>query len=121
MLVILKHLSKGYEEAKSFGMIAYQVPLATYPDTYNGKPLMYAAIASQKRYLSLYLTSITLGAGRRGVRARLSRDREAVRRGKSCIRFRTVEAPPLDLVGRVVKSRPVAQFVAEVETARARR
>ncbi len=30
------------------GMITYQVPLERYADTYNGKPLMYAALASQE-------------------------------------------------------------------------
>ena len=43
---ILENLSEGYEEVMNWGMITYQVPLETYPDTYNGKPLMYAALAS---------------------------------------------------------------------------
>jgi len=42
----LENLSEGYEEVMNWGMITYQVPLETYPDTYNGKPLMYAALAS---------------------------------------------------------------------------
>lgn len=45
--LILKHLPKGYEEAIQWGGISYHVPLRVYPDTYNGKPLCYAAIASQ--------------------------------------------------------------------------
>ncbi len=44
--VILKNLPKGYEEAMNWGMIAYQVPLEIYADTYNKKPLMYAALAA---------------------------------------------------------------------------
>ena len=40
--VILKNLPEGYEEVMNWGMITYQVPLETYPDTYNKKPLMYA-------------------------------------------------------------------------------
>ena len=39
-------------------MITYQVPLETYPDTYNGKPLAYAGVASQKNYVSVYLMAI---------------------------------------------------------------
>ncbi|MGI9584813.1 MAG: DUF1801 domain-containing protein, partial [Acidimicrobiia bacterium] len=53
---ILANLPDGYEEAMNWGMITYQVPLATYPDTYNGKPLMYAALASQKHHMAVYLT-----------------------------------------------------------------
>jgi len=39
-------------------MIADQVPLRTYPDTYNGQPLMYAALASKKRHMAVYFTGI---------------------------------------------------------------
>lgn len=45
--IILDHLPQGYGEAMEFGMIGYVVPLKTYPDTYNKRPLMYAALASQ--------------------------------------------------------------------------
>ncbi|MGZ5384406.1 MAG: DUF1801 domain-containing protein, partial [Acidimicrobiia bacterium] len=41
--VILDNLPAGYEEVMNWGMITYQVPLETHPDTYNEKPLMYAA------------------------------------------------------------------------------
>ena len=36
--VILANLPDGYEEAMNWGMITYQVPLETYPDTYNEQP-----------------------------------------------------------------------------------
>ena len=36
--VILANLPEGYEEMMDFGMIAYVVPLARYPKTYNGHP-----------------------------------------------------------------------------------
>ena len=55
---ILDNLPPGYEEVMNWGMITYQVPLETYPDTYNGKPLMYAALASQKNHMAVYLTGI---------------------------------------------------------------
>jgi uncharacterized protein YdhG (YjbR/CyaY superfamily) len=56
--VILENLPEGYEEVMNWGMITYQVPLEIYPDTYNDKPLMYAALASQKNHVSIYLTGI---------------------------------------------------------------
>ena len=37
---IVKNLPVGYNEVMNWGMITYEVPLETYPDTYNGKPLM---------------------------------------------------------------------------------
>ena len=54
--VILKHLPKGYQESVEWGFPCYEIPLAKYPDTYNKRPLMYAAIAAQKNFYALYLT-----------------------------------------------------------------
>lgn len=120
--VILDHLPEGYEEAVNFGMITYQVPLATYPKTYNRQPLMYAALASQKQYMSLYLTSIYLSEEGAEV---FERDYRATGKrydvGKSCIRFRTLDDLPLDLVARAVESTPARAFIEQVEAARARR
>jgi len=45
---ILKNLPIGYVESMNWGMISYEIPLETYPDTYNNQPLGIAAIASQK-------------------------------------------------------------------------
>jgi hypothetical protein len=53
--LVLEHVPAGIEESMNFGMIAYEIPLATYPDTYNGQPLMYAALAAQKHHYALYL------------------------------------------------------------------
>src|SRR5262245_14257643 len=56
--VIRANLPPGYAESMSWGMIAYEVPLARYPDTYNKKPLAYAALAAQKNYFALYLNCV---------------------------------------------------------------
>src|SRR5215210_7043371 len=53
--VIRKHLPKGYEEAISYGVISYQIPLKTLPNAPNGQPLCFAALAAQKNHNSLYL------------------------------------------------------------------
>jgi len=55
---ILEHLPDGYQEAMNYGMISYEIPLETFPKTYNKKPLQYAALASQKNYMSLYLMNV---------------------------------------------------------------
>ena len=41
--VIRKKLPRGFKEVMNWGMVTYEVPLKTYADTYNGKPLMSAA------------------------------------------------------------------------------
>jgi hypothetical protein len=58
LATIRAHLPAGYEEAMNWGMIAFQVPLEVYPDTYNRRPLLYAAVASQKNHMAVYLSGI---------------------------------------------------------------
>ena len=63
---ILRNLPRGYEERLMAGMIAYVVPLSRLPKTYNGQPLMLAALASQKQHMSLWAQ---LPTGPSGIRA----------------------------------------------------
>ena len=44
-----EHLPHGYEETVDWGMLAWVVPLATFPDTHNGRPLMLAALGARIR------------------------------------------------------------------------
>lgn len=117
--VVLGNLPEGYVEAFEWGMISYQVPLARYPDTYNKKPLMYAALASQKRYMSLYLTGIYIDED---AATRFERDYRATGKrfdaGKSCVRFRKLEDLPLEIVGEAIAAMSVEDFIAAFEKAR---
>ena len=56
--VVLENLPAGYEECMQFGMIGYVVPLSRYPVTYNKQALQLAALASQKRYMAIYLNNV---------------------------------------------------------------
>lgn len=119
--VILRHLPAGYEEAVVKGLLAYQVPLARYPDTYNGHPLWYVALASQKSYLSLYL----MGAYGDAALARRVRDGfkaagKKLDMGKSCIHFKRAADLPLDVIGDIVAAVPLERWVAIAEAARRR-
>ncbi len=117
--VILANLAPGFEEVMNWGMITYQVPLATNPDTYNGKPLMYAGLASQKRHMAVYLTSVYQDEG---VKASfVERYRATGKRldmGKSCVRFRRIDDLPLSLIGGVIGAMTVDEFVAMERAAR---
>ena len=59
---ILDNLNKGFRETMYWGMISYEIPLIVYPGTYNGQPLMYAALASQKNHMAVYLNCINSDA-----------------------------------------------------------
>jgi len=110
--VIRKHLPKGYRESMNWGMIVYEVPLATCPDTYNGQPLMYAALASQKNHMAVYLTGCyTSEATRKKFEAAYKAAGKRLDAGKSCVRFKSVDDLPLDLIGKTIAEYEVADFV----------
>jgi len=117
--VILKNLPKGYEEVMNWGMITYQVPLEIYPDTYNKKPLMYAALAAQKNHMSVYLTAIYMSekASQEFEEAYLATGKR-YDVGKSCVRFKDLADLPLELVGESIASLQVSEFVDRVKDAR---
>jgi hypothetical protein len=120
--VILRNLPEGYEEAMNWGMITYQVPLETYPDTYNGKPLMYAALASQKNHVAVYLIGIYMDdEARQEFETKYKATGKRYDVGKSCVRFKKLEDLPLSLIGESVGSVSVEDFIERVEGARLRR
>ena len=117
--VVRKNLPKGYREAIGYGMICYSVPLSTYPDTYNGQPLCYAALAAQKQYCALYLMNVYGDAAR--TKALQDAFRKAGKKldlGKSCVRFKTADDLPLDAIGKTIAATPVKAFIEKYEKAR---
>lgn len=110
--VILDNLPDGYEEMMLFGMITYAVPLDVLADTYNGQPLMYAALASQKRHMAVYLTNVYAdGSTEAWFRERYLATGKRLDMGKSCVRFRKLDDLPLDLVGEAIGRTPLDEFV----------
>ena len=119
--VVNAHLPPGYEEALNWGMITWQVPLATCPETYNGQPLMYAALASRKRYMALHLMGIyTSPAARQAFEAAYRATGKRFDAGKACVRFRKLDDLPLDLVGKTIAALPAGELVRFANAARRR-
>jgi hypothetical protein len=113
---ILENLPDGYDEVMNWGMITYEVPLETCPDTYNGKPLMYAALGSQKNNMAVYLTGIYMDEGaREEFEARYRDTGKRMDMGKSCVRFRKLEDLPLSLIGEAIGQIPADEFVERVK------
>ena len=117
--VIKKNLPKGYVESMGYGMLTYQIPLATYPDTYNKLPLMYLALAAQKNNYAIYLAGVT---HQKELMEKLHASYEARGKkpdmGKGCLRFKSLEELPLDVIGKLVASTPVEQRIKRAVTAR---
>jgi hypothetical protein len=120
--VILKNIPTGYEEVMNWGMITYQVPLSVYPDTYNKKPLMYAAIASQKDHMAVYLTGIYMDDKvRHDFENKYRSTGKRYDVGKSCVRFRKLDDLPLSLIGEAIAAYSVEDFVNHVKQIRSTR
>lgn len=115
--VILQNLPPGYEETMNWGMISYQVPLETYPDTYNKQPLLVAALASQKNHMAVYLTGIYMDEdARQQFEAAYKATGKRYDVGKSCVRFRKLDDLPLPLIGQCIAALPVDEFISRVQT-----
>ena len=110
--VIRTNLPAGIVESMNWGMIVYEVPLDVVPDTYNGQPLAFAGLASQKNYMSVYLMAIY---GSEDLRVRFEEDYAASGRkpdmGKSCVRFKRLDDLPLDVIGRAIKACSMEQYI----------
>ncbi|MFN8170421.1 MAG: DUF1801 domain-containing protein [Candidatus Nanopelagicales bacterium] len=111
--VVVDRLPTGYVERMNWGMIAYEVPLETYPDTYNKQPLLYAALASQKAHMAVYLHGIYADEQ---LRERFEAAYRATGKrfdvGKSCVRFRRLDDLPLDVVGDAIAAVSVERLCA---------
>ena len=120
--VVRKHLPKGYSEFVSGGMLSYGIPLSRFPNTYNGQPLCYVALAAQKNYCSLYLMTV-YGDERHEARLRdgFKAAGKKLDMGKSCIRFKSADDLPLDVVGDLIASVSAEKWIEIYEKSRKRR
>jgi len=119
--VIVANLPAGFEEGMEYGMISYHVPLARYPDTYNGKPLGLAALANQKSYMTMYLMGVYSDEAEAAwFRKQWTGSGRRLDMGKSCVRFRSLEGVPLDVVAEAISRTSVDDFLAAYERSRSR-
>ncbi len=117
--VILLHLPPGYEETMQYGMIGYVIPLERYPVTYNGQPLAYAALASQKNYMSVYLMNIYSDKeAEQWFVDQYKASGKKLNMGKSCLRFKKLEDLPIDLIGKAIERTKVDDFIELYEASR---
>ena len=117
--LLLENLPPGLEEVMNWGMICYQVPFSRFPKTYNDQPLMYAALASQKHKISLYLMSIYAYDD---LREKFESDWKASGKrfdvGKSCIRFKAVSDIPVEVIKVAIGAVSVEQYLEQYQLLR---
>ena len=118
--MILQNLPEGYVETMRWGMITYEVPLDRYPETYDGQPLMFLALAAQKRHLALYLTNVAfMSGGEERCKARYLETGKKLDMGRSCLRFKSANDLAIDLVAETIRSTSLDDFIDGFEAARA--
>lgn len=120
--VILQNLDADYEEGMGYGMIAYAVPHRVFPAGYHcdpKQPLMFAALASQKNYMSVYLTSVYGSASERAwFEAAWKKSGKKLDAGKSCVRFKSLDDVPLDVIGEAIRRVPAKRYIEAYVKAR---
>ena len=113
--VILKNLDKQYEESMLWGMIGYAVPHRVWPTGYHcdpSKPLMMAALSSQKNNLSVYLMSVYSDKAERAwFQKAWAKSGKKLNMGGSCIRFTKVDDAALDVIGEAIRRTPAKAYV----------
>jgi len=113
--VILKNLDKDYEESMLWGMIGYAVPHRVWPFGYHcdpDKPLMMAALASQKNNMTVYLMSVYGDkATREWFQKEWAKTGKRLDMGGCCIRFKKLEDAALDVIGEAIRRMPAKMYV----------
>jgi len=103
-----------------YGMIGYYVPHSVYAPGYHCDPRMpvpFAALASQKNYLSIYLMCVYLDEGHQTwFREAWARTGKKLDMGKSCVRVKKIEDVPLEVIGQAIKRVPVRKFIEHYES-----
>jgi len=114
------NLPEGYAEGIVYGIIAWHVPLATFPDTYNGQPLCCAALAAKKNYNSLHLMGAAYNSKQKTfLREEFEKRGKKFDMGQGCLRFKTLDDLPLDVIGTVIQRMPAKALIAVHEAAHA--
>jgi hypothetical protein len=119
LAVIRPNLDPDIAEGMSYGMIGYFVPHSVYPPGYHcdpKQPLPVAGLASQKGYCSLYLMSLYMDPAMvTWFESEWAKTGKKLNMGKSCIRFKTLDDLPLDLIANAFRKVSAKKYIAFYE------
>ena len=125
--VILENLDASYEEGIHYGMIGYYVPHRIYAKGYHcdpKQPLPFAALGSQKNYMSLHLMPLYActeeGPGNENLqwfRSAWMKTGKKLDMGKACIRFKKAGDLALDVIGEAIRRVPASAYIKFCEAA----
>lgn len=114
--VINQNLPKGFKEGISYGMIGYTVPHSIYPAGYHCTPelpLPFMSFASQKNSINLYHMGIYAEPKLLDwfVKEYPKYCKRKLDMGKSCIRFKSMDDIPFDLIGELCTKMTIQEWI----------
>ncbi len=121
--VVRKNLDRDYEEGIQYGMIGWYVPHSLFPAGYHTdpkQPLPFAALASQRNHMALYMMGVYCGCsdGKDGetadvkwLKTQWAKTGKKLDMGKACLRFKKLDDLALDVVGAAIKRIPAKVYV----------
>jgi len=117
---ILEKIPNGFTETLSYGMLAFVVPHALYPEGYHcnpKEPLPFISIASQKNCIALYhmglYTDDELLEWFKEEYPKHSKIK--LNMGKSCIRFKKPDHIPFELIGELFTKMSAKEWIEVYE------
>ena len=116
---ILTHLPEGFEEQFSYGMIGIVVPHSMYHAGYHCDPklpLPFMSIARQKKAYTFYHMGLYGDPDLfEWFKTEYEHKYGKLDHGKSCLRFKTKEKIPFELIGILVEKISVKQWITLYE------
>jgi hypothetical protein len=117
--LILDNLQPGFREGMGYGLIGYSVPHSIYPQGYHcdpKKPLPFAALASQKNHMAIYLMCVYGNADLESwFRQEWAKTGKKLDMGKACLRFKKVEDLAFDVLAELFRKVTVEKYIAGYE------
>ena len=119
--IIVKNLPSGFEAGISYGGLGYVIPHSLYPNGYHCKPsepLPFAGIASQKGSINFYHMGIYADPQLLDwfVSEYPKHSKQKLDMGKSCIRFKKLDAIPYELIGELMKKMTAQDWIDKYES-----
>lgn len=116
----LKNLPIGFKEQMSYGMLGYVVPHSIYPNGYHCDPklpLSFINLASQKNFIALYHSGIYADQKLYDwlVAEYPKHCKRKLDMGKSCIRFKSMDDIPYELIATLTKKVSVKDWITLYE------
>lgn len=114
--VLESHLPEGFESRLSYGLPTFSVPLSTYEAGYHCKkdePLPFLSIGSQKNFLAVYHMGLYADPELLDwfTKEYPKHSKYKLDMGKSCIRFKKMDAIPYHLLGELAEKMTAQQWI----------